>query len=141
MYMLPVGYRWPSRAGVSLIGDAAHLMTPFAGVGVNVAMEDAMNLSTAVIDAVKQLRATGQTDKAVSTEALAAATRSYEEEMWVRAENYAKQTMMYLDLFFHPRGAPAMIEHFDEKRAEDKKRAAAAQAVPEVAPTSPAVTA
>ena len=33
---------------VTLIEDAAHLMTPFAGVGVNVGMQDALELSQAV---------------------------------------------------------------------------------------------
>jgi 2-polyprenyl-6-methoxyphenol hydroxylase-like FAD-dependent oxidoreductase len=36
------------------MGDAAHLMTPFAGVGVNVAMEDALELSETLVDAGDQ---------------------------------------------------------------------------------------
>lgn len=29
MYMLPVGFSWEHRRGITLIGDAAHVFTPF----------------------------------------------------------------------------------------------------------------
>ena len=48
LYMMPPGARWPSKKGVTLMGDAFHLMTPFAGEGVNAAMTGAMNLAAAV---------------------------------------------------------------------------------------------
>jgi 2-polyprenyl-6-methoxyphenol hydroxylase-like FAD-dependent oxidoreductase len=51
--MLPVDFRWTHRAGVTLLGDAAALMTPFAGECVNLAFKDSMKLANAIIEAAK----------------------------------------------------------------------------------------
>ncbi|KAI0123364.1 salicylate hydroxylase [Xylariales sp. AK1849] len=52
LYMLPHGTSWEHRGGVTLVGDAAHLMLP-NGEGVNLAMFDSLLLSQAVIKAYK----------------------------------------------------------------------------------------
>lgn len=93
LYMLPPGHRWQHRANVTLIGDAAHLMTPHAGEGVNVAMEDALNLADAIIRSAKCEDVINELDKEVSV---------FENEMMARAtkvqnHSFADTKEMYLN--------------------------------------------
>ena len=45
MYCMPLDQCWEAQSNITLIGDAAHLMPPYAGEGVNMAMLDALELS------------------------------------------------------------------------------------------------
>jgi 2-polyprenyl-6-methoxyphenol hydroxylase-like FAD-dependent oxidoreductase len=88
-WMMPVGVSWKTRPGVTLLGDAAHLMTPFAGVGVNVAMADALDLARELVK-----RKESVTAKLVSDgKNIAGAVEAYEKEMLKRAEENAAKTM------------------------------------------------
>ncbi|KAF2260188.1 FAD/NAD(P)-binding domain-containing protein [Lojkania enalia] len=91
LYELPVGFKWEHHPGVTLVGDAAHVMTPFAGVGVNVGMTDSLVLGREIVKVWKG----GKT--------LDAALKDYENEMWPRAQKFAEKT------------EEGKLKHFSEK--------------------------
>ncbi|KAI0888101.1 FAD/NAD(P)-binding domain-containing protein [Annulohypoxylon maeteangense] len=113
LYMLPVGFQWTHNPRITLIGDAAHLMNPFAGVGVNVAMEDALELAHAII---------GEKVEEEQLSSLSVRLQKFEVGMWKRAKQNAEATVMYQNLFFHKRGGVAMVEHFAKRRQEDEQQ-------------------
>lgn len=47
-YHFPVNQSWPTLPDLTMLGDAAHRMPPFAGEGVNQAMQDALELYEAL---------------------------------------------------------------------------------------------
>ncbi|KAF2872284.1 hypothetical protein BDV95DRAFT_492060 [Massariosphaeria phaeospora] len=98
LYELPLDFAWTARPGVTLIGDAAHLMTPFAGEGVNVGMGDAVVLAREIGMWVKGEKVVGE------------AVGAYEGEMRGRARMAMKRT------------GRGKVGHFSEGGAEKMAR-------------------
>jgi len=48
-YCLPLDQAWEALPNLTMLGDAAHLMPPYAGEGVNMAMLDALELSQCLL--------------------------------------------------------------------------------------------
>lgn len=79
IYCVPLDQTWESKPHVTLLGDAAHVMPPFAGEGANTSMFDALELS--------KFLTSDQFDT------LQEAISSYEFNMRKRASTAVKQSL------------------------------------------------
>ena len=93
LYVLPVSHTWAHVPGVTLLGDAAHLMPPL-GVGANLAMLEGAELAEVVAAA-----GPGDLDEVV---------RAFEERMWARAGRWAEITAAGLKRLVSPDPAEAL---------------------------------
>jgi 2-polyprenyl-6-methoxyphenol hydroxylase-like FAD-dependent oxidoreductase len=108
LYELPIGFSHAHRSGVTLIGDAAHVMTPFAGVGVNVGMTDALVLGREII-------ASCRGDKTLDD-----AVRAYEDELWPRAKKFMEKTAHGKARHFRAGGSKEMADMLKVHHAGQK---------------------
>jgi 2-polyprenyl-6-methoxyphenol hydroxylase-like FAD-dependent oxidoreductase len=103
LYVLPVSHTWDHVPGVTLLGDAAHLMPPL-GVGANVAMLEGAELAESIAAVSSGSAGPGDLDEAV---------RAFEERMWERAGRWAKITAAGLERLVSADPAEA-VALFDE---------------------------
>lgn len=98
IYCMPLDQSWEPQANVTLLGDAAHVMPPFAGEGVNMAMLDALELSQKLTDPtfLNLTDAITAYEKSMRTRTAVIALESIENGEKMHAEN-ALSTM--LDFF------------------------------------------
>jgi 2-polyprenyl-6-methoxyphenol hydroxylase-like FAD-dependent oxidoreductase len=96
IHSLPIGHRWDRVRGVTLLGDAAHLMAP-TGEGANLAMFDGAELGKAI---------------AAHPGNVEAALLAYERELFLRSETEAAEANRMLNVLFGDDAPRSLVEFF-----------------------------
>ena len=86
-YFMPPDQRWETLPNLTLLGDAAHLMPPYAGEGVNMAMLDALELAECLLS---------------SSPGVPTALADYEAKMHARAALVIPMTLENTAAFHSP---------------------------------------
>ncbi|WP_433075859.1 FAD-dependent oxidoreductase [Dactylosporangium sp. CA-052675] len=99
---MPAGTRWAHRPGLTLVGDAAHLMPP-VGEGANQAMLDAAELAAAL---------------AADSADPGAAIRAYEAAMFERIHPVAEMSARVQAMMLSPTAAEDIVRFFAPRPTE-----------------------
>lgn len=95
-YCMPLDQTWETQPDLTMLGDAAHLMPPYAGEGVNMAMLDALELGHCLTnDAFPDTRA---------------AIAAYEQQMRARASETAAMTLESTAALHSPDAIPFLMQ-------------------------------
>ncbi len=101
IHSMPLDQTWEALPNLTMLGDAAHLMPPFAGEGVNMAMLDALELSECITS-----------DKFTNVQQAIAA---YEQQMRIRAAEAAKASLDNTEALHAPDSLHFMTSMFSRQ--------------------------
>jgi 2-polyprenyl-6-methoxyphenol hydroxylase-like FAD-dependent oxidoreductase len=101
IHSLPVGHRWDRAPGVTLIGDAAHLMAP-SGEGANLAMYDGAELAMAI---------------AAHPGDIEAALLAYETALFPRSAAEAVEANRVIEMCFGENAPQSLVDFFTHHQA------------------------
>ena len=96
IHSLPVEHRWDRIPGVTLLGDAAHLMAP-SGEGANLAMFDGAELGKAI---------------AANPGNIEAALLAYENDLFPRSASEAADAEKTLNICLGPNAPQSLVDFF-----------------------------
>jgi 2-polyprenyl-6-methoxyphenol hydroxylase-like FAD-dependent oxidoreductase len=99
LYCIPLDQNWDALPNLTVLGDAAHLMPPYAGEGVNMAMLDALELAEHLIDPeYKTLQtAIANYEKQMRIRSAKAAEGSLENTLWMHDDHAITKMMAMFD--------------------------------------------
>ena len=101
-YCMPLDQSWEASNSMTIIGDAAHLMPPYAGEGVNMAMLDALELSESLTN-----------EKFAD---IRSAIANYEQSMFARFAEIGKETLDNTDFMHSPSGLKKLLRMFGQEQ-------------------------
>ncbi|MHC5858153.1 FAD-dependent oxidoreductase [Nostoc sp.] len=101
IYCMPLNQNWEALPNLTMLGDAAHVMPPFAGEGANMAMLDALELSQCLCN---------ENFSEIQT-----AIASYENQMRKRAAEAAQESLENGDRMHSAGALEKMLAFFGAK--------------------------
>jgi 2-polyprenyl-6-methoxyphenol hydroxylase and related FAD-dependent oxidoreductases len=96
LFELPLDHKWEHKAGITLLGDAAHLMVP-SGDGANMAMLDGAELALAIV---------------ANPGHIEVALRKYESEMFSRSSEVAREAKETLNTLYGAETPQSLVNFF-----------------------------
>ena len=98
LFCMPLDQSWEAQSNITMLGDAAHLMPPYAGEGVNMAMLNALELSQALTS--------------LNFPDVRMAIAYYEEQMLKNFRNAAAMSLENTEWMHAPGGLQQMLQMF-----------------------------